>query len=148
MRNIFLLLCICLLAGMVACKKEKFTPLTTPPPGLGGDTWTQDSVDKFIYDSLTVPYNVAVYYKWLPGQLDFPSDRYPFGLTLDSASQRLVVSLYANSNAANRVLVFFAGDSGDVAPLTTLGGASTGFDKIGGAVIVPDRILKTGFEAP
>ncbi|HVU84447.1 MAG TPA: putative zinc-binding metallopeptidase [Puia sp.] len=77
MRNIFLLLCICLLAGMVACKKEKFTPLTTPPPGLGGDTWTQDSVDKFIYDSLTVPYNVAVYYKWLPGQLDFPSDITP-----------------------------------------------------------------------
>ena len=77
MRNIFLLPCICLLAGMVACKKEKFTPLTTPPPGLGGDTWTQDSVDKFIYDSLTVPYNVAVYYKWLPGQLDFPSDITP-----------------------------------------------------------------------
>lgn len=77
MRNIFLLLCICLLAGMVACKKEKFTPLTTPPPGLGGDTWTPDSVDNFIYDSLTVPYNVAVYYKWLPGQLDFPSDITP-----------------------------------------------------------------------
>lgn len=76
-RNIFLVLCTGLLAGMAACKKEKFTPLTTPPPGLGGDTWPQDSVDKFIYDSLTVPYNVAVYYKWLPGQLDFPSDITP-----------------------------------------------------------------------
>ncbi len=76
-RNILSLLCIGLLAGMVACKKEKFTPLTTPPPGLGGDTWPQDSVDKFIYDSMTVPYNVAVYYKWQPGQLDFPSDITP-----------------------------------------------------------------------
>jgi substrate import-associated zinc metallohydrolase lipoprotein len=44
---------------------------------LGGDAWEQDSVDIFIHDSLTVPYNVAVYYKWLPGQLDFPSDITP-----------------------------------------------------------------------
>jgi substrate import-associated zinc metallohydrolase lipoprotein len=72
-----IMLCIGLLAGMAACKKDSFTPLTTPPPGLGGDTWAQDSVDKFIYDSMTVPYNVAVYYKWLPGQLDFPSDITP-----------------------------------------------------------------------
>jgi substrate import-associated zinc metallohydrolase lipoprotein len=76
-RNIFTVLSIGLLAGMAACKKDKFTPLTTPPPGLGGDTWAQDPVDKFIYDSLTVPYNVAVYYKWLPGELDFPSDITP-----------------------------------------------------------------------
>ena len=72
-----IILCIGLLAGMAACKKDSFTPLTTPPPGLGGDTWAQDSVDKFIYDSMTVPYNVAVYYKWLPGQLDFPSNITP-----------------------------------------------------------------------
>jgi substrate import-associated zinc metallohydrolase lipoprotein len=76
-RNILSVLCIGLLAGMASCKKDKFTPLTTPPPGLGGDTWAQDSVDKFINDSMTVPYNVAVYYKWVPGQLDFPSDITP-----------------------------------------------------------------------
>ena len=60
-----------------ACVKDDFTPLTVAPPGLGGDTWTQDAIDKFIYDSLTVPFNVAVYYRWLPGQLDFPSDITP-----------------------------------------------------------------------
>jgi substrate import-associated zinc metallohydrolase lipoprotein len=76
-RNILSVLCIGLLAGIVSCKKDKFTPLTTPPPGLGGDTWAQDSVDKFIQDSMTTPYNVAVYYKWQPGQLDFPSDITP-----------------------------------------------------------------------
>jgi len=57
---------------LASCKKDDFTPLTTAPPGLGGDTWAKDSVDKFIYDSLTVPYNVSVNYRWLPGQLDFP----------------------------------------------------------------------------
>src|SRR4051812_43759422 len=65
------------LAGMTSCKKDSFTPLTTPPPGLGGDITAKDPIDQFIYDSLTVPYNVAVYYKWLPGQLDFPSDITP-----------------------------------------------------------------------
>ena len=62
---------------LASCKKDDFTPLTTPPPGLGGDTWAQDDIDKFIYDSLTVPFNVAVNYRWLPGQLDFPSNITP-----------------------------------------------------------------------
>ena len=62
---------------LAACKKEEFTPLTVAPPGLGGDTWTPDPVDKFIYDSLVVPFNVAVNYKWIPGQLDFPSNITP-----------------------------------------------------------------------
>jgi substrate import-associated zinc metallohydrolase lipoprotein len=66
-------LCLSALAGLTSCKKDSFTPLTTPPVGLGGDTWKGDSIDTFIHDSLTVPYNVAVYYKWLPGELDFPS---------------------------------------------------------------------------
>lgn len=70
-------LCISAIAGLTSCKKDSFTPLTTPPVGLGGDTWKEDSIDIFIHDSLTVPYNVAVYYKWLPGQLDFPSDITP-----------------------------------------------------------------------
>ena len=68
---------IALVVALASCNKEDFTPLTTPSPGLGGDTWTYDEVDKFIYDSLTVPFNVAVSYRWLPGQLDFPSDITP-----------------------------------------------------------------------
>lgn len=65
------------IALSVSCTKNDFTPLTTPPPGLGGDTWAQDSIDKFILDSLTIPFNVAVNYRWLPGQLDFPSEITP-----------------------------------------------------------------------
>jgi DNA-binding beta-propeller fold protein YncE len=79
-------------------------------------------------------------------QLDISSSQYPYGLTLDADSQRLLVSIYSNTAASNRVLAFFAGDSGNVAPLLSLGGASTGFDKISGAVAVPDRILKNGFD--
>jgi substrate import-associated zinc metallohydrolase lipoprotein len=71
------LLCLTALAGLISCKKDKFTPITTPPVGLGGDNSPKTAIDSFIYDSLTVPYNVAVYYKWLPGELDFPSDITP-----------------------------------------------------------------------
>ncbi|MEO5593138.1 MAG: putative zinc-binding metallopeptidase [Chitinophagaceae bacterium] len=70
--------CFALVATLLAsCKKEDFTPLTVAPPGLGGDTWVQDDVDKFILDSLVVPFNVAVNYRWIPGQLDYPSDITP-----------------------------------------------------------------------
>jgi substrate import-associated zinc metallohydrolase lipoprotein len=67
------LLCLTALAGLTSCKKDTFTPITTPPVGLGGDNPPKTAIDQFIYDSLTVPYNVAVYYKWLPGELDFPT---------------------------------------------------------------------------
>lgn len=70
-----LLLLLCLGIGG-ACKKEKVN-LTTPPPGLGGDSTNATPTDVFIHDSLTIPYNIAVYYKWTPGQLNFPSDIVP-----------------------------------------------------------------------
>jgi substrate import-associated zinc metallohydrolase lipoprotein len=75
--KILVVVCAGALLGLAACQKDKFIPVTTPPVGLGGDTWIPDTVDHFIYDSLTVPYNVAVNYKWLPGQLDFPTDIVP-----------------------------------------------------------------------
>ena len=65
-----------LFASVLSCKKDE-AKITTIPVGLGGDTWAQDSTDIFIYDSLTVPYNIAVNYKWVPGELDFPSDITP-----------------------------------------------------------------------
>jgi substrate import-associated zinc metallohydrolase lipoprotein len=69
---------IFILVAVVAasCKKDDLT-VTTVPVGLGGDTWVASATDKFIADSLTTPYNIAVNYKWLPGQLDFPSDITP-----------------------------------------------------------------------
>jgi substrate import-associated zinc metallohydrolase lipoprotein len=33
-------------------------------PGLGGDTWVEDSLDQWLQDSLTIPYNIEVKYKW------------------------------------------------------------------------------------
>ncbi|PSL30672.1 zinc-binding metallopeptidase [Chitinophaga ginsengisoli] len=33
-------------------------------PGLGGDTWVPGSLDAWLHDTMTVPYNIEVKYKW------------------------------------------------------------------------------------
>ena len=62
-----------------SCKKEAPLGSVDNIPGLGGDTWTAGAIDSWIYDSLTVPYNIAVKYKWDQGELqdDFNKDLVP-----------------------------------------------------------------------
>lgn len=80
-------------------------------------------------------------------KLVMPATEFPFGLSFDASTQRLVVSIYSNSTASNRILAFYAGDRGNVAPLIEIGGSNTGFDKIGRAVVVPvNRLFRDGFE--
>jgi substrate import-associated zinc metallohydrolase lipoprotein len=48
---------------LLSCKKED--ALTVDDiSGLGGDTWAKTAVDRWLYDTLTVPYNIATKYKW------------------------------------------------------------------------------------
>jgi substrate import-associated zinc metallohydrolase lipoprotein len=60
---------------LTACNKEEDLVPVRPGDlnGLGGDTWTQTSIDKWLYDSLVVPYNIGVKYKW--DQFDFDISR-------------------------------------------------------------------------
>jgi len=62
---------ISLFAFFISCRKED--KLTDPGniPGLGGDTWAKGPIDTWIYDSLTVPYNVTAKYKWDQNELPF-----------------------------------------------------------------------------
>lgn len=53
-----------------SCKKEDPLGSVDNISGLGGDTWTQGPIDKWIYDTLTVPYNIAVKYKWDQAEID------------------------------------------------------------------------------
>ncbi|MGZ3852029.1 MAG: zinc-binding metallopeptidase [Flavisolibacter sp.] len=70
---------IAFLLGSIAffsCKKED--PLTVGNiPGLGGDTWAPTSIDKWLYDSLVVPYNIATKYKWDQSELDLDKTLVP-----------------------------------------------------------------------
>jgi substrate import-associated zinc metallohydrolase lipoprotein len=53
-----------------SCRKEEQLGSVDNIPGLGGDVWTATAIDKFIYDSLTVPFNIAVKYKWDQAELN------------------------------------------------------------------------------
>ena len=60
------ILFIIVIAALISsCKKETFNAADAQNiNGLGGDTWAKGPIDNWIYDTLTVPYNIAVKYKW------------------------------------------------------------------------------------
>jgi substrate import-associated zinc metallohydrolase lipoprotein len=64
-RSIFLALFVLpgMMLGFASCKEEKLGDVAKIS-GLGGDVWVQNSIDKWITDSLTTPYNIAMNYKW------------------------------------------------------------------------------------
>jgi len=52
----------------IACKKEDLN--VVPPVDLGGETWERTELDQWLMDSLTLPYNIAIKYRWDPGELN------------------------------------------------------------------------------
>jgi len=59
------LLFLVTISVLASCKKESFDPNDAANiNGLGGDTWAPGPIDNWIFDSLTVPYNMSVKYKW------------------------------------------------------------------------------------
>ena len=59
---------VLLISSVIACTKEE-KPDTSDLLGLGGDTWTKGAIDKWLYDSMTKPYNVDVKYRWDPWEV-------------------------------------------------------------------------------
>lgn len=55
---------------ITSCDKEDELGNVDNIPGLGGDTWAPGPIDNWIYDSLTVPYNITAKYKWDQFELD------------------------------------------------------------------------------
>jgi substrate import-associated zinc metallohydrolase lipoprotein len=76
------------LLSLASCKKEDALNVTSLT-GLGGDSWTQGAIDKWIYDSLTVPYNITNKYKWDQFELDL-------GHTVAPPMEQLVVPLLSS----------------------------------------------------
>jgi substrate import-associated zinc metallohydrolase lipoprotein len=60
-----------------SCRKDENGSLDTPPLGLGGDTWEKNNLDKWIYDSLTTPFNIAVKYRWDAWELELDKTLVP-----------------------------------------------------------------------
>lgn len=74
-----LLFLILVLACLASCRKEdKLTDADVDSiPGLGGDVWAKGPIDKWIYDTLTLPYNIAVKYKWDQSELELDKTLVP-----------------------------------------------------------------------
>jgi len=66
-KNIFVASLV--VVAVSSCRKEDALNLEDIP-GLGGDTWVKGPIDKWIYDSLTVPFNIAAKYKWDQSELE------------------------------------------------------------------------------
>jgi substrate import-associated zinc metallohydrolase lipoprotein len=64
MKTINTLLLFLSLTWLAACAKEDDLGNIEDIPGLGGDTWAPGPLDHWLYDTLTVPFNIAVKYKW------------------------------------------------------------------------------------
>jgi substrate import-associated zinc metallohydrolase lipoprotein len=60
--NAFFFLLSVILLG--ACTEKDDLSGVQNIPGLGGDTWAPGSLDAWLHDSITVPYNIEVKYKW------------------------------------------------------------------------------------
>lgn len=54
--------------ALSSCKKEDKLNIE-PPVGLGGDQFQPTVIDQWLYDSLTLPYNINVKYRWDPWEL-------------------------------------------------------------------------------
>lgn len=64
LKNIYWL--ACLLLVFASCRKDDKLDEVSQPVGLGGDVVANTAIDKWILDSLTTPYNIAVKYRWDP----------------------------------------------------------------------------------
>jgi substrate import-associated zinc metallohydrolase lipoprotein len=72
----FLLVVALGLLTLASCKKNNDN-LGIDIVGLGGDTWPKDSIDKWVRDTLTKPYNIDVKYRWDAFELDLDKTLVP-----------------------------------------------------------------------
>src|SRR3954469_20908488 len=62
-----------IIESLASCRKEETLGNVDDIPGLGGDSWSQGPIDKWILDNYTTPFNIEIKYKWdqfALGQLD------------------------------------------------------------------------------
>lgn len=110
MKIVTSLSCLLVIVALAtSCKKED--DLTVGDiPGLGGDTWTPNDIDKWIADSLTTPFNISVKYKWDPHEV---SDQYilrDFVPPSEDVVKNLMVAIkrvWADNYIAEKDSIFF-----------------------------------------
>ncbi len=97
--------CFLLLVEITSCKKEDALGNVDNITGLGGDLWVKGPIDRWIFDSLTVPYNTAVKYKYDQFELKLNSTLVPmkeeFVIPVLSAIKKVWIETYSAETNAN-----------------------------------------------
>jgi hypothetical protein len=65
-----------LLVALASCRKEEDLDTSTLL-GLGGETWAKGPIDRWLFDSLTKPYNIEVKYRWDPWEVNLDATLVP-----------------------------------------------------------------------
>lgn len=76
-RICFVVMMCVMLASAPSCKKEDDLGDVSNIPGLGGDYTASTTIDKWINDNFTVPYNVAAKYRWDQSELELNKNLTP-----------------------------------------------------------------------
>ena len=77
MKLILKITAIVLMISVIASCEKKEDLDTSNLLGLGGDTWAKGPIDKWLYDSMTKPYNIDVKYRWDPWEVDLSATLVP-----------------------------------------------------------------------
>src|SRR4051812_21887744 len=69
---------VCLFVAVLASCSKKDENLDRPLPlGIGGDTWKKGPIDQWLLDSMTLPYNIEIKYRWDPWELHLDKTMVP-----------------------------------------------------------------------
>jgi len=71
------LLMLSFLVLVASCRKSDSLGDVSNIPGLGGDSSANTAIDQWIYDTLTVPYNVSAKYRWDQFELELNKNLTP-----------------------------------------------------------------------
>lgn len=91
----------------ITCKKEGPLPPLEDISGLGGDSWVPTAIDKWIYDSLTLPYNISVKYKWDQSEIDLDRTLVPPDESKIISVLGAIKKVWVNTYVAEAGLPFF-----------------------------------------
>src|SRR5213083_857528 len=92
---------------LASCKKEEDLSNVDEIIGLGGDTWVKTDLDKWIYDTLTVPYNIAVKYKWDQFEFELNKTLVPPKEDVVKPVMRSIKKVWMDTYIAEAGLTFF-----------------------------------------
>lgn len=94
-------------AAFAACGKKDDLSGVQDIPGLGGDTWVQGPIDKWLYDSIVVPYNIDVKYKWDQFEFDVTKTLVPPEEDVVIPAMQAVKKVWIDNYIKNKDLIFF-----------------------------------------